>query len=171
MLAATFMYLTAKNDEQRRTAEQIILAGVAREQKMIRPGQGFTMYPNEDYISEYYSELAVRYLWKLEPLNEVPVLSRNLRQAVREGLDLADKAAQAHQMQRIPKHIHSIEDAYTFATVGKKTEARQFIENTVDLFSPAPALKTVQHGVADRQTLAYAAASAFGLKFPGHRPP
>jgi hypothetical protein len=161
MLAATFMYLTAKSDKQRRSAEQIILAGVDREQKMIRPGQGFAMYPNDNYISEYYSKLAMRYLWKLEALNTCPDISKALRQAVHQGLGLAEQAAQAHKMQRIPKHIHSLEEAYSFVTVGKLTEARQFIENFIDL--SCSRLKTTQHKVADRQMLAYAAASLIAM--------
>jgi hypothetical protein len=160
------MYLTAKNEGQRRTAEQIILTGIAREQKMIRPGQGFAMYPHDSYISEYYSKLAVRYLWKLDQLDEIPDISKNLRQAVREGLSLADKAAKAHKMQRIPSSIHRVEDAYTLATFGgKNNDVRQFIENLVDLYGSVPSLKIKKHqpAVSDRVTLAYAAASLIAL--------
>jgi len=51
ILAATFMYLTAKNEGERHSAEQIILAGIARERKMLMPGRGFTLYP--DWGKEY----------------------------------------------------------------------------------------------------------------------
>ncbi|HEC84444.1 MAG TPA: hypothetical protein ENI48_04265, partial [Thioploca sp.] len=162
ILAATFMYLTAKNAEQRHTAEQIILTGIAREQKMIRSGQGFTMYPNQDYISTHYSTLAVRYLWKLNQLDDMPDISSNLRKAVREGLSLADQAAEAHHMQRMPEQIQSIEDAYTLATAGKETVAvRQFIENTINFSDMI--VKSKQPAVANRKTLAYAAASLIAL--------
>jgi len=161
ILAATFMYLTAKTEGQRNTAEEIILAGIAREQKMIRPKQGFAMYPNDIDINEYYSELTVRYLWKLEQLDAIPDLSNNLRKAMREGVSMADNAAQAHNMQRIPSEVQSIEDIYTLAVLWKDTHAlgRQLIENLIDFSGSEPRLKAPQHAVADRQTLAYAAAS------------
>jgi len=170
ILAATFMYLMAQNDGQRRAAEQIILAGIARERKMIRPGLGFAMYPNDDYISDYYSPLAVRYLWKLNQLDEIPEISRPLRQAVREGLSLADQAADGHMMQRIPDGIMTIEEAYAIATAGKdayvvatatedEQAVRQFIENLIEFSGAEAILKNRQDAVADRTVLAYAAAS------------
>jgi hypothetical protein len=163
ILATTFMYLTAKNDGQRNQAEQIILAGIAREQKMILPGRGFAMYPDQNYISEYYSKLAVRYLWKLNQLEELPNISDNLRQAVHQGLSLADQAAKAHKMQRIPAQIQNFEDAYTFAAANKEKQViRQFIESEID-FSGTITLKNPQHVVANRKKLAYAAASLIAL--------
>ena len=162
ILAATFMYLSAENDEQRSTAEQIILMGVAHEQKMIRPEQGFAVYPESEEISEFLSRTTVRYLWHLKELDELPDISRPLRKAVRQGLSLADKAAQAHQMQLLPEKIHSIEEAYTLAKVGiNTTEVKQFIENLID-FNTA-SLKKSQDTVADRTQLAYAAASLIAM--------
>jgi hypothetical protein len=164
ILAAIFMYLTAKNEGQRNTAEQIILVGIAREQKMIRPGQGFAMYPNNSNVNDYYSKQAVRYLWKLNQLDKIPDISKNLRQAVRDGISLADQAARAHKMLRFPKQIQSIEDAYTLAAAGKSSDAvGQFIENLIDFSGPVASLKKRQHAVADRHTLAYAAASLISM--------
>jgi FimV-like protein len=158
ILAATFMYLT--NDEQRSTAEQIILMGVAHEQKMIRLGQGFAVYPESDEVSESLSKRTVRYLWHLKALEEISDISRPLRKAVRQGLSLANKAAQAHHMLPLPEQIHSIEEAY--ACVGRIPEAvQQFIENTID-FSGAR-LKKSEDAVRDRTTLAYAAASLIAM--------
>jgi len=163
ILATMFMYLTAKNDGQRNQAEQIILAGIAREQKMILSEQGFAMYPGQNYISEHYSKLAVRYLWKLNQLEELPNISDNLRQAVRQGLSLADQAAKAHKMQRIPAQIQNFEDAYTFASANKEKQAvRQFIANEIN-FCGTITLKNPQHVVANRKKLAYAAASLIAL--------
>ena len=85
ILSAMCMYLTASKSGQRRKAEQIILAGIAREKKMLRPGRGFAMYPKSNNISKYYSPKAVRYLWKLHQLDELPDISSGLRQAVRNG--------------------------------------------------------------------------------------
>ncbi|KHD06326.1 hypothetical protein PN36_10295 [Candidatus Thiomargarita nelsonii] len=161
ILAATFMYLTAKNEGQRNSAEEIILAGIAREQKMIRPKQGFAMYPNDIEINEYYSELTVRYLWKLEELDAIPDLSNNLRQAMREGVSMADNVAQAHDMQRVPSEVQNIEDIYTLAVLWEDNHAvgRELIENLIDFSGSEPCLKVPQHAVVDRQSLAYAAAS------------
>ncbi len=162
ILAATFMYLTAKNDGQRNTAEKIILAGIAREQKMITLKRGFTMYPNRDYISNYYSQLAVRYLWKLNQLEEIPNLSSSLRQAVCDGLSLADQAGEAHQMQRMPEQIHDIEDAYTLSEKADQ-KVRQYLEKVIDFSGNEITLKNHEHAVADRKVLAYAAACLIAI--------
>ena len=74
-LAATWMVLTEESQTGRRKAEEIILAGIAREKKMLRPGKGFSMYPGQDQVVEHYSRLAVIYLWSLEKLDEVPDIS------------------------------------------------------------------------------------------------
>ncbi|MEN8218052.1 MAG: hypothetical protein ABFS56_17125 [Pseudomonadota bacterium] len=158
ILAATFMYLTV--DELRGTAEQLILMGVAHEQKMIRPGLGFAVYPESDDVSESLSRCTVRYLWHLKALEEFSDISGPLRKAVRQGLSLANKAAEAHQMLPLPEQIHSIEDAY--ACVGIFPEAvLQFVENTID-FSGA-CLRKCEDAVRDRTTLAYAAACLIAL--------
>jgi hypothetical protein len=152
------MYLTAKSEGQRSKAEQIILAGIARERTMLRPGRGFAMYPDSDYISDHYSRLAVRYLWALHQLAEVPDISGNFREAVREGLALADQAAKAHQLERVPKAIGCIEDAYAFATGGgNRDHVIGFIERLI-VFGKEPRLRESNHAVADRAVLAYAAA-------------
>ena len=62
ILAATFMYLTSKTDGTRRDAEQIILAGIEREKKMLRPGHGLAMYPDDRGANDYWGPPAVRYL-------------------------------------------------------------------------------------------------------------
>lgn len=162
ILAANLMYLMAKNAEQRQTAEQIILAGIAREQRMILSWQGFAMYPDSDYISEYYSKLAVRYLWELN-LDEIPDISPNLAQAVREAHSMADEAAKAHKM-RINDKIQSIEDAYRLVKIGKKYEqVRKLIKSLIDLSSEKIRLKQHQHAVSERSTLAYAAACLIAM--------
>lgn len=159
ILAATFMYLTANHLGQRHIAEQIILAGIAREQKMIRPGQGFTMYPESDHIDDSWGKQAVRYLWKLEPLTELTDLSVSLRQAANDGLEMADTAAQAYHMQRIPKQIQCLEDAYQLANVGKQNEGvSQFLQTMIDFSSSQARLKVSQHVVENRKNMAYAAA-------------
>jgi len=165
ILAAIFMYLTAKHDEQRNQAEQMILAGIARERKMILPGGVFALYPGGRYPNEYYSKLTVRYLWKLNQLDGIPDISENLRQAAHQGLSLADQAAKVHKMQRIPMQIQNLEDAYIIASSGQETQkVRQFIENEIDFSDTTARLKKNQHAVKNRKNLAYAAASLMALK-------
>jgi len=165
ILAATFMYLTASEDPSRRQAEQIIITGIAREQKMFRPGRGFIMYPDQDYFSEHYSKYAVFYLWRLQPLEALPDLSSSLRQAVQEGLVMANQAAEVHKLQRIPDRINQIEDAYTLATLQKMPEAiHQFIDTLIDFTGTEIRLYKPTHQVADRTIMAYAAASLIALK-------
>ncbi len=165
ILAATFMYLTASEDPPRRQAEQIIIMGIAREQKMFRPGRGFIMYPDGDYFSEHYSKYAVFYLWRLQPLEALSDLSSSLRQAVQEGLVMANQVAVVHQLQRIPDRIVRIEDAYTLATLQKMPEAiYQFIDTLIDFTGTEARLRNSSHNVADRTLMAYAAASLIALK-------
>ncbi len=165
ILAATFMYRTASEDPSRRQAEQIIITGIAREQKMFRPGRGFIMYPDQDYFSEHYSQCAVFYLWRLQPLEALLDLSSSLRQAVQEGLAMANQAAVVHRLQRIPDRINQIEDAYTLATLQKMPEAiHQFIDSLIDFTGTEARLRKSSHNVADRTLMAYAAASLIALK-------
>lgn len=93
-------------------------------------------------------------------MDELPDISSGLRQAVREGLSLADQAAKAHKMERVPNTIRCIEDAYAVATAGKHNgNVPRFIESVIEFSDSQPRLKNRQHAVADRTTLAYAAAS------------
>jgi hypothetical protein len=165
ILAAAFMYLTASSDWPRRQAEQIMITGIAREQKMFQQGRGFTMYPDWEHISEYYSQCAVFYLWRLQPLEALPELSSSLRQAVQEGLDMANQVATVHGLQRIPERITRIEDAYTLATLQQKPEEiRQFIDALLELTSHEVRLRNPSNRVADRTVMAYVAASLIALK-------
>jgi hypothetical protein len=170
IISAVFMYLTSTSDKDRRAAEEIILAGVAREQRMLRTGQGFLMYPDSSFVSEHYSHLAVRYLWTLRQLDELPGVSARLRQAARQGVVLADTAARAHRMERVPRKISSIEDAHAAATGGGDVAAaRAFIEAAVDFSAvagrgaPRARSRRPSHAVADRALLAYAGASLLAL--------
>ena len=53
IVAAVFMYLTSEKPGMRRKAEEIVLAGIAREKKMLRPGKGFSMYPDSRQVSKH----------------------------------------------------------------------------------------------------------------------
>ena len=85
LLAATFMYLTTKSDGDRRRAEEIVRAGIEREETMIRKGRGFAMYPDYDEIFEHYSRLTVRYLWNLQRLHKASDVPESMRQLAWTG--------------------------------------------------------------------------------------
>ncbi|WP_428267678.1 alpha-2-macroglobulin family protein [Haliangium sp.] len=164
ILSAVLMYLSAPGPVQRRQAEDIILSGIARERTMLRPGRGFIMYPNYESISDHYSRLAVRYLWNLDQLEALPEASPALREAARVGVGLADVAAQAHGMSRVPKQVSSIEDAYAAARAGSHTgAARSYIDRMVEIDGAEVRVREPRHLVADRAVLAYAAATLLVL--------
>ena len=102
LLAATFMYLTSKSDPDRHRAEEIIRAGIEREENMVRVGRGFAMYPDYNEVYKHYSELTVRYLWNLRRLREAPNVPESLRKLAGDGVRLADNAGEAHRMDKKP---------------------------------------------------------------------
>jgi hypothetical protein len=160
ILAATFMYVSAQTQGGKAEAEQIILAEVAQVQKMLIPDRGFVLYPGENFVHEYYSPLTVRYLRTLSKLSAVSSLSPGLRQAVAEGLSLAERAAKAHGMKRIPDRIASPEDVYAAASAGKdKGEIVKFIEEFIVFSDSSASPAQKQHAAADRASLAYCAAA------------
>jgi len=107
----------------------------------------------------------VFYLWQLQPMEALSDLSSSLRQAVQEGLGMANQAAIVHQLQRIPDQITRIEDAYTLATLQKMPETiHQFIDTLIEFTGTEARLRKPNHQVADRTLLAYAAASLIALK-------
>jgi hypothetical protein len=164
ILAAVFMYLAADGPQRRQQAQDIIVAGVARERTMLRPNQGFAMYPDRDMISDHYSRLAVRYLWNLDQLDQIAEVSPVLREAAREGVSLADVAAGAHGMARVPERISSMEDAYAAVRADAHLgEVRTYIDRAVEIDGRGARVRDAVHAVADRAQLAYAAACLFAL--------
>lgn len=164
ILASVFIYLTDERKGGKFRAEQMILSGIARERKMLRPGRGFAMYPNEDRISETYSKLAVRHLWHLDQMKDIPDLSVSLRSAIHKGLLLADQAAKAHQMERVPEHIRCVEDAHAaIIRGGDVASASRLIENLTDFSETEARLRKRQYGTAERASMAYAAACLMAM--------
>ncbi len=165
ILAATFMYIIAENDDERNIAEQIINVGIKQEQQMMCRNLGFALYPESYYVSEYHSQLTVRYLWYLKELeNFATGISSSLSQAITIGISLADHGALVHQMQAIPDQIQTIEDAYSLVKAGKDSLAvRQFIDDMID-FSEKPVVVQTNLGVvAERTMLAYAGACLIAI--------
>ncbi|MCP4043339.1 MAG: hypothetical protein GY731_15515 [Gammaproteobacteria bacterium] len=131
---------------------------------MLWPERGFRMYPDSNYSSDYYGPLAVRYLWYLDRLDQVPNISGNLRKAALEGVAMADSAAKAYRMERIPQRLTSMEEAYAAAVNGgDAAEIKAIIESRVDLTQDQARVRNKTHMVADRALLAYTAATLLTL--------
>lgn len=157
ILAACGMYLTADGPVRRKAAHRIILAGVAREETMWQRGRGFAMYPGEHDISDYYSPLAARYLWALRSVRDAPALPHDLQRAVRTGLAMADDAAEAHGIRRVPESLRTLDEAWAHVSDGRPAgPAVALVDRLVD--HATAAVKGAHGKVETRRALAYAAA-------------
>ena len=136
ILSAVTMYLSAEGPATQKRAEEIILAGIARERRMLIPGRGFCAYPESREIYLPYSRLTTRRLWSLHQLKIMPKIEPALRRAVKDGLQMADDVGQAHGMHRVPARIDSIEDAYAAAITHpdkqQRQKARAFADAVID---------------------------------------
>ena len=159
ILSAVAMYLASDDDGRRSKAEGIIRKGIAREETMFQPGAGFLMYPESTHVSEHYSQLAVRYLWKLDLLSEIPDLSPGLRDAVERGLEMADDAAAFHGIEKLPPKLVTLYDAHAaLVGAGDRSDALAVIDRLVDFSGNEVSLRNGGPAVASRAGLAYAAA-------------
>ena len=159
ILSAVAMYLASGDDGRRSKAEGIIRKGIAREESMFRPGAGFLMYPESGHVSDHYSELAARYLWKLDRLAEIPDLSPGLRDAVKRGSEMADDAGAFHGIEKIPSKPATLDDAYAaLVGGGNRSDALTVIDRFVDFSGNEVRLRNGGHAVASRAGLAYVAA-------------
>jgi hypothetical protein len=165
ILSASVMYLTAQGPARRKRAESVILAGIAREKRMHKKGLGFSMYPEHEGVHGYYSPLVVRHLWALSALDDVPGLSAALKEAIGEGLAMADDVARPFNVERVPSRIESIEDAYAVAlrSEQRRAAARDWIASAVDLAGRDPAPRAPRNQVMDRALLSYAAAALLAM--------
>ena len=165
ILAAIAMYMTTSDINIKYQAEDIILAGIARENSMLCRDKGFYMYPNTTSISDYYSRLAVRYLWHLHDLVGLSGLSTNLQQAIQKGIEMADIAAKAHKMERLPRRIASMAEAYIAIRENHNTAvAEKFIFDNINFDVSPMTSKSNKDRVEHRTTLAYAAAALLMLQ-------
>ena len=159
ILSAVAMYLASGDDGRRSKAEGIIRKGIAWEESMFRPGAGFLMYPESPHVSDHYSQLAARYLWKLDRLAEIPDLSPGLRDAVKRGSEMADDAGAFHGIEKIPSKPATLDDAYAaLVGGGNRSDALTVIDRFVDFSGNEVRLRNGGHAVASRAGLAYVAA-------------
>ena len=166
IIAAAVMYLSYEKIVTRKKAEDIILAGVARERRMFSPGKGFTMYPDSSGRDDYYGPMTVRYLWSLRQLNKVTEPGTALHSAIQEGLSMADDAARVYGLEEYPSSIDGPQAAYAVATqtsAPRRNEVRAFWRDKLDLDASKPALRGRVDAVSGRAMFAYAAASVLAI--------
>ena len=100
----------------------------------------------------------------LSKLDSVPDLSESLRRAAREGIEMAESAAEAHRMKLVPDRVDCMEDAYAVASGGGDRKAVEtFLSEALDGSGDEVSLKKRRGRVSDRAELAYAAASLIAL--------
>ncbi len=158
MLAASAMYISSDDIATQQEAEKIILAGAVREKSMITK-KGFIMYPGNDYHSEYYSKLAVQYLWQLQALQQFNGLSSSLKRALQECINYADQAAKFHKMKEVSSNPGSMAEAWALSCDQANHPAiTKIITETIELTANKPELKKQADLVQVRTTFAYAAA-------------
>jgi len=121
------------------------------------------MYPDDRDANDYWGPPAVRYLWSLDQLEAVPELSPSLRRAATEGLALADTAAEAYGIKRVPKTIVSLADAYAAATAGNAPAAEKYFAKILNFTGKDVTLHRHTDPVETRATLAYAGASFLAM--------
>jgi hypothetical protein len=166
ILAAAVKYLSAHQASElgeRARAEEMLIAGIAHERTLWRRGRGFALYAGgRGEVSDHYSPIVVRYLWRLEPLFEVKELSSSLRSALKEAIEMADDVARRFAVSRVPARIVTEEDAYLVARAKKSSrhaEVAAFLEERRSLFSERP----LGDAVSRRWKRAYVAAAWLAL--------
>ena len=119
--------------------------------------------PKEPHPNDYYSRATVRYLWNLHQRGKISELSPDLRRAASEGTALADQAAEAHGIERLPRDVQSAADAYAAATSGDASSAEKYFAEALDFSGDDVTVQGNSGRVDSRATLAYAAASFIAM--------
>lgn len=168
ILSGCAMYMLANgDDDKRKKAESIIMAGIRREKSMWLRGRGFKSYPgNPDTPDTYYGSRAARYLWNLSLLKtDANGLSAGLKEAIEEGLDMADDTTRAYALSWPPAAVACCEDAYStarFSQNGRAASAVAFVQAaTRDGKPPKCVDPYLGESVFTRKEAAYAAATLF----------
>lgn len=187
IVAGCAMYMLAGDDEQRKKAEAVITAGIRREKSMWLTGKGFKVYPDApNNADSYLGVKAATYLWNLSLLedslksgfaggnnsgrNAKSEVSTDLRDAIREGLEMVADVTKAYKMQWPPQSFTGCSEAYAalkFSNNGIAEKALSFVQKTVKEFPtekkpiqrPSNVPPYMGQGVFSRMEKAYAAAS------------
>ncbi|MEG5035015.1 alpha-2-macroglobulin family protein [Microcoleus sp. AT3-D2] len=121
-LLAAVASLTAGGDAAK--LRNVIIAGVAREQKMYLPGKGLALYPPQEWegsnaqANDYWGRIAAQHLCDLATIGEslfglAAVKSDlELESALRSAIAIGEGAAAAYHLPTIPTQIASGRDAY-----------------------------------------------------------
>jgi hypothetical protein len=173
LLSGCAMYMLASDgsgggdSNRRKTAESVILAGIRREKQMWIKGKGFKSYPGGiDNPDQYYGRKAALYLWNLEQLKSISndhALSKDLTEAIEEGLAMARDTTAAYGIQWPPTNFQSCQDAYAavcFSESGTASSAIAFAEKfAADKALTQQQLQYLGVQVGMRTESAYAAAT------------
>jgi Alpha-2-macroglobulin family len=111
LLAATAAWLTAKDEDTRRSAAAHMRACIAREESMYLPGKGFKgwpQYPPEVFV---YSPGATLNLLQMDLVKAFP-MDKELEKSVDRCLEMARDAAKAHGIDPAPAKPNSAREAY-----------------------------------------------------------
>jgi hypothetical protein len=111
LLAATAAWLTAKDDDTRRSAAAHMRACIAREESMYLPGKGFKGWPNYPAEVFMYSPGATLNLLQMDMVKAFP-MDKELEKSVDRCLEMARDAAKAHGIDPAPASPQSAREAY-----------------------------------------------------------
>jgi len=176
ILSGCAMYMFAGGDDNRRkTAETVILAGIRREQKMWLKGRGFKAYPERfNEPDQHYGRKAARYLWNLQLLKDADggAMSKDLKEAIEIGLEMAADTSKAYKINWPPSEFNSCEDAYGAINFGKgdgAVRALKYVEETLQKGQvPVENNPWFGYNVFKRAESAYAAAVLLNSRNSAH---
>jgi len=148
----------------------VILAGVAREQRMHLPGRGLALYPPEEMggmaqPNDYWGKIAAEHLCSLgivqEPLLTLEATQSDpeVQQALQIAITIGEDAAFAYKLPLVPTQIESGRDAYRalMRSSPARDEALPYARRSLQ---PSTAdRKKLQGAVLSRAEQAYCAAA------------
>jgi hypothetical protein len=111
LLAATAAWLTAKDDDTKRSAAAHMRACIAREESMYLPGKGFKGWPEYPPQVFTYSPGATLNLLQMDMVKAFP-MDKELEKSVDRCLEMARDAAKAHGIDPAPAAPKSAREAY-----------------------------------------------------------
>lgn len=111
LLAATAAWLTAKDEDTKRSASAHMRACIAREETMYLPGKGFKGWPEYPPEVFMYSPGATLNLLQMDMVKAFP-MDKELEKSVDRCLEMARDAAKAHKIDPAPASPKSAREAY-----------------------------------------------------------
>jgi len=162
IVAAACMYLFAENEAERQKAESYILAGIKRQERMYRPKEGFTIYPERSKIYPSWSQKAACHLLSLGDISNLPNCSQALRDAIKTAQKMAKDVLNEHSAPIVPEKIATCAEAYrafTHGTPEDKSKAVAFARQALNVGRNDISPHAQANGLVEsREETAYAAA-------------